>query len=267
MQKLEKQPGIMVIKRGVLALLTLSLLILVTNSHAARFFRYIDENGKLVLSGSIPNDRVKYGYEVVDESARVLQKIEPQLTEAQYQEKRGREAALKKCRQAIDRVQNLFQSQSDIDYAEEQALTSIENQIVNTKANLSHVRNQREELEMQAAQMDLSGKPIANTFLDNIESATRLLQLPALAGKSIEIKYKMERSGNLRAGTFCISASTSGVAYHDDFVESDGDVGVTLTAELDNLDSTTGNETVVVKYATTTDSSTVTMDYVVTEMV
>ena len=171
MQKLEKQPGIMVIKRGVLALLTLSLLILVTNSHAARFFRYIDENGKLVLSGSIPNDRVKYGYEVVDESARVLQKIEPQLSEAQYQEKRGREAALKKCRQAIDRVQNLFQSQSDIDYAEEQALTSIENQIVNTKANLTHVRNQREELEMQAAQMDLSGKPIANTFLDNIESA------------------------------------------------------------------------------------------------
>ena len=171
MQKLEKQPGIMVIKRGVCALLTLSLLILVTNSHAARFFRYIDENGKLVLSGSIPNDRVKYGYEVVDESARVLQKIEPQLTEAQYQEKRGREAALKKCRQAIDRVQNLFQSQSDIDYAEEQALTSIENQIVNTKANLTHVRNQREELEMQAAQMDLSGKPIANTFLDNIESA------------------------------------------------------------------------------------------------
>ena len=171
MQKLEKQPGIMVIKRGVLALLTLSLLILVTNSHAARFFRYIDENGKLVLSGSIPNDRVKYGYEVVDESARVLQKIEPQLSEAQYQEKRGREAALKKCRQAIDRVQNLFQSQSDIDYAEEQALTSIENQIVNTKANLTHVRNQREELEMQAAQMDLSGKPIANTVLDNIESA------------------------------------------------------------------------------------------------
>tara|TARA_A100001015_G_scaffold85063_1_gene94494 strand:+ start:3165 stop:4769 length:1605 start_codon:yes stop_codon:yes gene_type:complete len=111
-------------------------------------------------------------------------------------------------------------------------------------------------------------KPIRQATLANdATTATRLLQLPALAGKSIEIKYKMERSGNLRAGTFCISASTSGVAYHDDFVESDGDVGVTLTAELDNLDSTTGNETVVVKYATTTDSSTVTMDYVVTEMV
>jgi len=105
------------------------------------------------------------------------------------------------------------------------------------------------------------------TLLDQQLTATRLLQLPALAGKSIEIKYKMERSGNLRTGKFCISASTSGVSYHDDFIESDGDVGVTLSAELDALDSTAGNETVVVKYISTDDSSAVTMDYVVTEMV
>ena len=77
----------------------------------------------------------------------------------------------------------------------------------------------------------------------------------------------MERSGNLRTGTFCISASTSGVAYHDDFNESDGDVGVTLSAVLSNLDSTAGNETVEVQYVTTDDSSAVTMDYVITEMV
>ena len=77
----------------------------------------------------------------------------------------------------------------------------------------------------------------------------------------------MERSGNLRTGTLCISASTSGVAYHDDFIESDGDVGVTLSAVLSNLDSTAGNETVEVQYVSTDDSSAVTMDYVVSEMV
>jgi hypothetical protein len=44
-------------------------------------------------------------------------------------------------------------------------------------------------------------------------------------------------------------------------------VGVTLSAVLSNLDSTAGNETVDVKYVTTDDSSAVTMDYVVTEMV
>ena len=105
------------------------------------------------------------------------------------------------------------------------------------------------------------------SLIDNQSDAALLIQLPALAGKSIKIDYKMERSGNLRTGTLSISASTSGVAFSDDFIESDGDVGVTLSAVLSNLDSTAGNETVDVKYVTTDDSSAVTMDYVVTEMV
>ena len=110
-------------------------------------------------------------------------------------------------------------------------------------------------------------RAIKQATLNDNQTATRLLLLPALAGKSIKISYKMERSGNLRSGTFCISASTSGVAYHDDFIESDGDVGVTLTADISALDSTAGNETVEVKYATVDDSSAVTMNFVITEMV
>ncbi len=140
-------------------------------THAERFFRYVDENGKLVLSHTIPNDRVKYGYEIVDEYARVIQLIAPQLSEAQYQEKLAQDVAHKACLQAIYRVQNLFQSQREIDYAEEQALGAIDTQISNTKANLSQLHTQRQALETQAAQMDLSGKTISNVLLDKIESA------------------------------------------------------------------------------------------------
>ena len=42
---------------------------------------------------------------------------------------------------------------------------------------------------------------------------------------------------------------------------------MTLSAVLSNLDSTAGNETVEVQYISTDDSSAVTMDYVVSEMV
>lgn len=149
------------------------LLLTSLNSHAARFFRFEDENGVLVMSHAIPNDRVKYGYQIVDEHGRVLDTIEPQLSEEAYQRKLEMEAAFKECQQALTRVRNLFQSESDIDYAEEQALESIDTQIGNTKANLSHVRNQREELEAQAAQQDLSGQKISAVLLDNIESAKR----------------------------------------------------------------------------------------------
>ena len=56
-------------------------------AQAARFFRYVDANGQLVMSHTIPNERVPYGYEIVDETARVIQKVAPQLSEVEYQRK------------------------------------------------------------------------------------------------------------------------------------------------------------------------------------
>ena len=159
-------------KRLWTTIASLSLLFLSVDSYA-QFFRFHDENGILVMSQSIPNDRVKYGYEIVDKHGRVLQTVEPQLSEEAYQRKLEMEAALRECNQALVRVRNLYHSESDIDYTEEQALESIDTQITNTKANLSHVRNQRQELEAQAAQQDLSGQKISAALLDNIESARK----------------------------------------------------------------------------------------------
>ena len=159
-------------KLACAAALCCGLLLTSVNSHA-RFFRYEDENGILVISHAIPNDRVKYGYEIVDRHGRVMETVEPQLSDEAYQRKLAQEAAFAECQQALTRVRNLFQFETDIDYAEEQALESIDTQITNTRANLSHVRNQREELEVQAAQQDLSGQKISAALLDNIESAKK----------------------------------------------------------------------------------------------
>ena len=160
------------IKNGQLVGLVLLVgIFLSLPADAARFFRYKDESGKLVLSHTIPNDRVKIGYEIVDENARVIQTVAPQLSEEQYQAQLAQEARERDCRDAVRRVQSLYRSKADIDYAEEQALESIETQINNTKANLTHLTNQRRELEEQAAALDIAGKAISNALLDNIQSA------------------------------------------------------------------------------------------------
>ena len=100
------------------------------------------------------------------------------------------------------------------------------------------------------------------TLLNNTSSATTINEFPALAGKSIVIKYKITRATLDRSGEFVISASTTAVQHDDTFTESGADVGVTLTAVLDNKDSTAGNETVVLKYTMTDSSSTnATFDY------
>ena len=94
----------------------------------------------------------------------------------------------------------------------------------------------------------------SQTLPDNTSSATTINEFPALASKGIFIKYKITRGTLDRTGEFIISASTNGVGFDDTFTESGADVGVTLTAEMDNKDSTAGNETVLFKF-TTTDTS------------
>ena len=100
----------------------------------------------------------------------------------------------------------------------------------------------------------------SQTLLDN-QSATTFNEYPALAGKGYKIIYKIVRGTLDRTGEMIVSASTNGVNFDDTFTESGTDVGVTLSAVLDNKDSTAGNETVALKYATTSTGTAATIDY------
>ena len=101
----------------------------------------------------------------------------------------------------------------------------------------------------------------SQTLPDNTSSATTINEFPALASKGIVIKYKITRGTLDRTGEFIISCSTNAVGFDDTFTESGADVGVTLTAALDNKDSTAGNETVAFQFTTTSSGTAATIDY------
>ncbi len=101
----------------------------------------------------------------------------------------------------------------------------------------------------------------SQTLPDNTSSATTINEFPALTSKGIVIKYKITRGTLDRTGEFVISCSTNAVGFDDTFTESGNDVGVTLTAALDNKDSTAGNETVAFKFTTTSSGTAATIDY------
>lgn len=147
------------------------LLVFVSSNVFADFFRYRDETGALVLSTTIPASRVRYGYDLVDEYGNLIQRVDPQLSEEAYQRKLEREAMVLECEKTLDRVRKLYQIEADIDYAEAQGLESIDEAIANLRANLQVVTGQREELESQAGQIDIQGKTIPNSLLDQIERA------------------------------------------------------------------------------------------------
>ena len=101
----------------------------------------------------------------------------------------------------------------------------------------------------------------SQTLTDNQSSATTINEYPALAGKGLKITYKVVRGTLDRTGELIVSVSTNGVSFDDTFTESGTDVGVSLTAVLDNKDSTAGSETVALKYTTTSTGTNATIDY------
>ena len=111
-------------------------------------------------------------------------------------------------------------------------------------------------------------RPIKQITLANNTSDTDTgIYLPALDGKSIRIDYKMVRGSTFRVGQLIINAAGEYASYDDTYTESNGDVGVVLTANTSDSDSTGGNETLRVKYTTTNTGTAATMDYQTTIMV
>ena len=100
------------------------------------------------------------------------------------------------------------------------------------------------------------------TLSDNTSSATDTgIYLPGFNDKGVRITYKMNRGAKYRTGVFTISAAGELCTHNDDYEET-SDVGATLSAITSDGDSTAGNDTIRVKYVTTSDSSTdVTMEY------
>jgi hypothetical protein len=108
-------------------------------------------------------------------------------------------------------------------------------------------------------------KPIKSyTMLNNQSSAATMQEFPGLNKKGISIEYKIERGSDTRVGRMDISSDGTNIAYDDNSVDSNLDVGVDLIAALDNKDSTAGNETIKLQYQTTNTGATAVINYQVT---
>ena len=107
------------------------------------------------------------------------------------------------------------------------------------------------------------------TLSDNTSTATDTgIYLPGLLDKGVKINYKINRGTTYRTGTFSISAAGEFCTFNAAFEEATGTVGVTLSAITSDGDSTAGNDTIRVKYTTTSSSSTdANMEYQIEIMV
>ncbi|MCH8142445.1 MAG: hypothetical protein IH908_12705 [Proteobacteria bacterium] len=180
------------LKRAVIALITLSCVTLAWQAEAARFYRYINAEGLEEISHTIPNDRVALGYDVLDANMRLVEHVARQLSpeEIVTRNRQQREEAV--CLASQKRVRALYESEEDITQAEEQALDSLTNRITNAQASLAQLRNQHRALEEEAARMDRAGQSLTSIVLGNIDRAKA--QIENLEGEIAQRKVEKEET-------------------------------------------------------------------------
>lgn len=170
--------------------------VLAGSVQAGELYRFKNASGGLVLSSSIPNERVTEGYEVIDSySGRLLRTVAPQISAEEAAAKAEFERRVGVCKIALRRVQTMYESNEDIDKAETKALQSLETRIVNAQANLTHLRNQRSNFEDQAARMERSGNGVTPALMGNLERANN-----QIANLEKEIQHRSAEQDEARDG-------------------------------------------------------------------
>jgi hypothetical protein len=149
-----------------------ALLAPVTAQAGKHLYRFRNAEGQLEISHTIPSDRVTLGYDVIDRrSGRLIEKVDPQKSPEEIARIERETKARNACKDALARVNSMYQSELDIEAAEEQTLESLDGRIANAQASLRQTLDQKRDFEATAAQLERSGKSLDPTLVTNIERA------------------------------------------------------------------------------------------------
>lgn len=161
--------------RAALTGLSLLALVLAVPASAGTLYRYINDKGYQEIGYSVPPHLVPNGYDVIDESGRLLRRVSPQLSEEEYAAKLERERKLEACEKSKERVHRRYETMGDIDKAEAQFETQLAESLKNIQANLDYTNTELSKQQTQAASLERSGKLIPKNLLDAIDASEEII--------------------------------------------------------------------------------------------
>ena len=162
-------------------LLTLAIIIASTTlsygfASKMKFFRYKDDNGKTVVSSTLPPKYSQNGYEIVNELGIVLETIEPRKTEAQLLEEARQKAELEEQARLAREQQRLdtiliesYSDISDIERARDNEVDSKNRDIMLLRQNIRRMTRLLEDKQALAARDERLGQEVGEKTLKEID--------------------------------------------------------------------------------------------------
>jgi len=158
--------------------LGVSLCLLVSAFDASALFRYKDDNGRTVMSATVPPEIVPKGYEVLNAQGRVVEVVPPALTAEQIKErdalaeqKRIEEEARLAQQKEDDMLLKQFGTPSSAVTLLKRRLNEIDAVITSQKGVIENAKKAVAENEEKAANLQRNGRPVPANITKNIAKA------------------------------------------------------------------------------------------------
>lgn len=151
---------------------------LVTTAEAG-MYRYTDENGRVVISNTIPQEATKRGYDILGSSGRVIETIPPAPTEEEIAEREAEEQRQKELEIQREKDRQLLKRFSHPDQAVRamhRKVRELEGLIQLKRGNISVISNQLDNEQSRAADMERAGQKIPEARLDKIRRLESQIQ-------------------------------------------------------------------------------------------
>lgn len=166
----------MIIGPRHVASFALVLLVALPSVAAATFYRYINELGNTVVDDNVPPEHVKNGYEILNEKGVVIEvvprELSPEEQEVADAQKRLEEQALAEQQRLKEWDESLLMRYStieDIEAAQERALRDLKIRVSILKGNKRSYKQQVENYQAQAAELERMGQAVDVERLRAIE--------------------------------------------------------------------------------------------------
>lgn len=135
-------------------------------------YRYVDKNGQMVISNTVPQEASTRGYDILNAQGRVVETVAPAPTEADLAARAAREERERRAqRQRLDDAKLLrrYSHPDDVVRAMHRKLNEMQSLSQLKQGNISVIVNQLDEEQSRAADMERSGRQIQEATLTKID--------------------------------------------------------------------------------------------------
>lgn len=157
-------------------LILAALLATFAGTVSASMYRYVDEQGKTVITSTLPQEVVSRGYEILNNQGRVIEEVPPALTEEEIAAKeRARQKELE--RQAAEQAQReqdrqllrRYSSADDAVRALQRSLREMFSLIRLKQGNIENIEEQLVQQESRAANLERQGREVPRVIYQTID--------------------------------------------------------------------------------------------------